>query len=273
MSSEPAKEDRSGLSLVDVEVWLGSSCVLAGVSMRIPAGQIVGLVGPNGAGKSTLLNAISGLTPLRRGKILVGHLEIQGMRPYMVSYHGVGRTFQGGQLIPELSVLDNVLLGRHKLMRRNVVSAALGLGEHSQQTMHVEKACEVLKRIGVLKLAYRQASELSYGQQKLVELARALASEPAVLLLDEIAAGVSPRIKEQLQELLKPLSSELKVTQLVVEHDMRFLTAITDTLTAMDAGQVISAGSAAEVLAAPNVRASMGGMVGAYSDSAHEGEL
>jgi ABC-type branched-subunit amino acid transport system ATPase component len=257
--------------MFDVEVYFDASCVLDGVSISIPAGQIVGLVGPNGAGKSTLLNAVSGLAPLRRGRILVGQLEIQGMRPHMVTYRGVGRTFQGAQLIPELSVLDNVLLGRHKLMRRNAVSAALGLGARSEARMHVEKAYEVLKRIGILKLRYRQASELSYGEQKLVELARALASEPSVLLLDEIAAGVSPRIKEQLQELLRPLSSELKLTQLVVEHDMRFLTAITDSFIAMDAGQVIHSGSAAEVLAAPQVRASIGGLASDYSDIAEEG--
>lgn len=215
------------------------------ISFKLHAGEIMGLIGPNGAGKSTTFNLITGVLPLTKGDIQFQGKQIDNLRARDIARLGIGRTFQHVQLIPTMSVLENVALGAH--LRRNVgvVSAALHTERRSEAELLHEAAVQ-LERVGLGDYLYEEAGNLALGQQRILEIARALAADPILLLLDEPAAGLRYKEKQELAQVLNQLSQE-GMSILLVEHDMDFVMNLTDHLVVMDFGTKLAEGKPAEI--------------------------
>ena len=230
------------------------------LSFSIRAGEILGLIGPNGAGKSTTFNLISGGLPLTSGEVVFRGEPIAGLQPYEIAARGIGRTFQHVKLIPQMSVLDNVALGAYLRGRAGVMSArtatrSRGRSAHARRSGARDRALRLSDRI---RSTQREACAL--GQQRIVEIARALAADPTLLLLDEPAAGLRYLEKQQLAQLLRSLR-EQGMTILLVEHDMEFVMGITDRLVVMDFGEMLATGEPTEIQRNPAVReAYLGGV-------------
>ena len=213
-------------------------------------GHVHALIGPNGAGKSTLINMLSGVVLPDSGVIRYRGADIAGARPHAICVLGVGRSFQNLRLFGELSVLDNVLLGRHSRMTNGFWVSLLGLpGAREQERLARVRARELIAMVGLSHLADTPAGSLPYGLQRRVELARALATEPSLLLLDEPAAGLNPQETAELGALLARISASCGITLLMVEHHMDLVMAISDHVIVLDYGVKIAEGKPAEVQA------------------------
>jgi ABC-type branched-subunit amino acid transport system ATPase component/ABC-type branched-subunit amino acid transport system permease subunit len=229
------------------------------LSFAIGAGEIVGLIGPNGAGKSTMFNLISGALPLTRGHIAFDGEVIDSRQPFEIAKRGIGRTFQHVKLIPGMSVLDNVALGAYLRGTANVVRAALRLDRREEARTRCEAAA-LVDRVGLGEFLHAPAGSLSLGKQRIAEIARALAADPVLLLLDEPAAGLRFLEKRELARLLENLRGE-GMTLLLVEHDMEFVMGLTDRVVVMDFGEKLAEGSPAEIQSNPVVlEAYLGGV-------------
>ena len=242
------------LAVEGISVSFGGLQALAGVDMTIPPGEIRGLIGPNGAGKSTLLNVISGLTAPDRGAVRLDAVDVTRLGPHRIAALGVARTFQGTALFPTMTVLENVMIGRHRHTRTGVLGAAVFSRRMRDEERDArEKAEAALAFVEMLELRDRPGGELSYGQQRSVEIARALALEPALLLLDEPAAGLSPPRVAALDALLRRIRQDKGITVLVVEHVLRLVMEISDCVTVLNSGQKIAEGPPKEVCNDPAV--------------------
>ena len=229
------------------------------VSFQVHAGEIVGLIGPNGAGKSTMFNLISGVLPLSSGEVHFKGERIDGAPSRRIVSLGIGRTFQHVKLMPQMTVLENVALGAH-------LRGQAGLGQAVMQMSRAEEdrllylSAEQIRRVGLGDLMYEQAGNLALGQQRILEIARALCTDPDLLLLDEPAAGLRLKEKEQLARLLSQLRAE-GMAVLIVEHDMDFVMELTDRLVVMEFGTRIAEGVPKEVQQHPAVLAAyLGGL-------------
>jgi branched-chain amino acid transport system permease protein len=230
------------------------------LSFEIRSGEILGLIGPNGAGKTTMFNLISGALPLTRGAIAFGGVRIAGLDPYVIARLGVARTFQLVRLLPAMSVLDNVAFGAYLRGSAGFFRAALRLDRQEEARAMAEAAVQI-GRVGLAAQLHALAGSLPLGQQRLVEIARALAADPRLLLLDEPAAGLRYGEKQELAALLGSLKRE-GMTILLVEHDMDFVMGLTDRLVVMDFGEKLAEGLPIEIQANPLVReAYLGGVV------------
>lgn len=226
---------------------------LSEVDLVLHAGEVLAVIGPNGAGKSTLLNLLSGNTPPTRGTIRVGDTELAGAAAHVVARHGVARSFQTPSLFGDMSVHETVLVGAHLRGRVGLVRSALPTpGAVREERRLVESAERALHAVGLHHLRDRPATELSLGQQKLVEIARALAREPDVLLLDEPGAGLNSGEKTELATTLRTLR-DTGTAVLVIEHDMEFVMGVADRVHVLDFGETLRVGSPAEVQADPAV--------------------
>jgi len=225
----------------------------------LKAGEIMGLIGPNGAGKSTTFNLITGVLPVTSGAVnFMGH-QLEKLRSREIAKLGVGRTFQHVQLLPTMTVLENVAIGAH--LRRNVgvVSATLHTERKSEAELLHEAAVQ-LERVGLGDHLYEEAGNLALGQQRILEIARALAADPVLLLLDEPAAGLRYKEKQELAKVLDQLRNE-GMSILLVEHDMDFVMNLTDHLVVMDFGTKIAEGRPEEIQKNPAVlEAYLGGI-------------
>jgi len=236
---ERARKEFGGLVAVD------------DLSFEIRPGEILGLIGPNGAGKSTMFNLISGALPLNRGTITFNGQPIGGRQPFQIAQLGIARTFQHVKLIGGMSVLDNVALGAYLRGRAGVTRAALRLDRREEAEVRADAARQ-LARVGLADALHAPAGSLPLGRQRIVEIARALAADPLLLLLDEPAAGLRFLEKEELTLLLRSLR-ETGITILLVEHDMDFVMGLTDRLVVMDFGQKLAEGLPADIQRNPVV--------------------
>jgi len=245
-----------GEALLDVRKirkTFGGLVAVNDISFTIRAGDIVGLIGPNGAGKSTTFNLVSGVLPLTAGEVELLGQRVDGRESRDIARAGLSRTFQHVKLVPDMTVLENVALGTYLRTRSGTMSAMLGLNQAEERQARAE-ALRQLRRIGLAGQAHELAGNLALGPQRLVEIARALASDPSLLLLDEPAAGLRHKEKEALAEVLKQLKAE-GLSLLLVEHDMDFVMKLTDRIVVMEFGRHLMDGTPAEVQASPAVRA------------------
>ena len=229
------------------------------ISFNVHAGEIIGLIGPNGAGKSTTFNLISGVSPATRGSVTFLGERIDNMPARHIAKRGIGRTFQHVQLLGNMSVLENVALGAHLRTRGGVVQCSLHL-DRPREAQLLHEAAGQLKRVGLGDYLYEQAGNLALGQQRILEIARALAADPVLLLLDEPAAGLRYKEKQDLARVLGHLRDE-GMSILLVEHDMDFVMRLTSHLVVMDFGTKLAEGAPAAIQANPVVlEAYLGGI-------------
>jgi len=238
-----------------VSVRFGGVAALSDVSFTVAPGSTHALIGPNGAGKSTCLNVLSGVYGASAGSVRYGGRELRGLRPHRVAALGVSRTFQNISLSPTATVLDNLLLARHRLMRAGFVSDGLRLpGARRERARHEDRVREIAALIGLEPALDRGVRTLSYGSRKRVELARALCAEPGLVLLDEPVAGMTREESAAMADGIAAARGELGISALVVEHDMAFVMGIADRVTVLDFGRRIADGTPADVQRDPEVR-------------------
>ena len=239
----------------EVTVRFGGVTALSEVSFTVAPGSTHALIGPNGAGKSTCLNVLSGVYAANAGSVRYGGRELRGLRPHRVAALGVSRTFQNISLSAGATVLDNLLLARHRLMRAGFVSDGLRLPRaRRERVRHEARVREIAALVGLEPAIERQVRTLSYGTRKRVELARALCAEPGLVLLDEPVAGMTREESTAMAAAIGSARGELGISALVVEHDMAFVMGIADRVTVLDFGRRIADGTPAEVQRDPEVR-------------------
>jgi branched-chain amino acid transport system permease protein len=247
------------LEVREVRRKFGGLVAVKGLSFVIHPGEILGLIGPNGAGKTTTFNLITGGLPLTSGEVVFRRKPISGLPPYKIAARGIARTFQHVRLIPQMTVIDNVALGAYLRGRSGVARAALRLDRAEEARTRAE-AVRAIERCGLQAHTFDAAGSLPLGQQRIVEIARALAADPTLLLLDEPAAGLRYLEKQQLASLLRSLR-EQGMTILLVEHDMEFVMGLTDRLVVMDFGEMLAVGEPQVIQRDPAVReAYLGGV-------------
>ena len=221
------------------------------VTIQIPPLSIVSIIGPNGAGKTTLFNMLTGLYKPSSGRILLGDRDITRARPDIITGLGVARTFQNIRLFGAMTALENVLVGRHCRMRTGLFGSIIRPPRARREEKEArEAAADRLTYVGLKPRQFEQlATNLSYGDQRRVEIARALASEPTLLLLDEPTAGMNPQESSALTAFMRQLRDELKLTILLIEHDMKVIMDVSERITVLDHGEKIAEGPPAEVRA------------------------
>ena len=225
------------------------------LDFEIAEGAIASVIGPNGAGKTTLFNMLTGLYRPSGGAITFGGREISGSRPDRIMAMGIARTFQNIRLFPTMSALENVMIGQHARMRAGLFGSILRPPRVRAEERHVRAtARETLEYVGLAEeLADQTAANLSYGDQRRVEIARALASDPTVLLLDEPTAGMNPLESAALTEFIRKVRDERKLTILLIEHDMKVVMGVSERITVLDHGTKIAEGAPEEVRRDPKV--------------------
>ena len=242
------------LDVRDVTLEFAGLRALRGVSVSVAEGALTALVGPNGAGKTSLLNCVGGFYTPTSGSIEFQGRPIHGLSPHRIAERGIARTFQFVELFRHMSVLDNILLGRHRHMRAGVVAGALFWGrsrrEEIREREHVERIIEFLE---VERFRKELIANLPFGIQKLVAIGRALAVAPTLLLLDEPSTGMNREEKENLARFMLRIKHELGTTMLWIEHDMELVADLADTVTVLDFGEKIAEGSPDIVLRDPRV--------------------
>ncbi len=242
------------LRVQDVGVRFGGIVALDGVSFDVMPGEIVGLIGPNGAGKTTLFNCLSRLYECNRGEIAFAGRPLTRVPRHRVAALGIGRTFQNLALFRSMSVLDNVMVGRHCRSHGGFFANAVRLPLVAREERAVRaKADELVSLLGLDAVAARRVADLPFGTQKRVELARALAAEPKLLLLDEPASGLNHEEVGGLGGLIRTIRDRLALTVLLVEHHMNLVMSISDRVVALNFGRKIAEGSPAEVRGHPEV--------------------
>ncbi|NLY91302.1 MAG: ABC transporter ATP-binding protein [Firmicutes bacterium] len=238
----------SMLKLEDVSMWFGGVAALKNFNLEVSQGEIVGLIGPNGAGKTTVFNIITGVYKPSRGKVYFLDREITGLRPDLITKAGIARTFQNIRLFKGLSVMENVLIAHHLHLKANYLEAILKLpGYRREERRMREESLALLERVGLADLRNERASALSYGMQRRLEIARALATNPKLLLLDEPAAGMNPKEAEDLTEFIKELRTEFDLSILLIEHHMDVVLNISKRIYVLDYGVMIASGRPEEV--------------------------
>jgi branched-chain amino acid transport system ATP-binding protein len=239
------------LEVDDLSISFGGIMALAGVDLQVQAEEILSVIGPNGSGKTTLFNCISGVYRPEEGQILFQEKSLLGLTPDSVAQRGLARTFQNLRLFLHMTVLDNLLLGRHLHFQKNLFQVLLRL--RKEEIRHREKVEEIIDFLDLQ--AYRQArvSDCPYGVQKRVEMGRALATEPYLLLLDEPISGLTAEEKEETAYRINEIRGRYKTAILLVEHDLRIASRLADRMIALDYGRKIAEGTPEDVQRTPEV--------------------
>ena len=244
----------ASLKIDHVTKRFGGVIALNDVSFDVTQGEIHGLIGPNGAGKTTLFNLITGIYSPTEGKIELNGRSLVGMSPHQTANLGIARTFQNIRLFKQLSVLDNVKAGLHNHHPYSTLSGILRLPSYRKVEKEMDdRAMELLKVFDLEKYADHQAANLPYGQQRKLEIARALATDPKLLLLDEPAAGMNPNETGELMDMIRFVRDEFHMTILLIEHDMKLVSGICEELTVLNFGEVLAQGKTSDVLNDPKV--------------------
>lgn len=246
--------NQSALSLKNVSITFGESTVVKETSFDLRNDELAALVGPNGAGKTALLNAMCGIYRISNGSISLFGDRIDGMSPAHVARKGMGRSFQHGEILPALSVLDNLLSAEHKALRSSLFLQGLYFGPYRKREIEArERVEEVIEFFELEKYRRQPAGGLSFGLQKLVGVARAVCTRPKVLLLDEPSSGLTREEKEDFARFLLRLRYDMKIPILWVEHDMQMVTDLADRVIALDYGLKIAEGTPSEIVRHPDV--------------------
>jgi branched-chain amino acid transport system ATP-binding protein len=245
------------LEIQNLSMIFGGLTALDNVSLNLEKGSITAVIGPNGAGKTTLFNCITGLYKPPTGSITFKGQRIDGMKPYKIAALGLGRTFQNIELFSKMTTMDNLLLGRHLHMKTGIWSGGTFFRRSSraaaEEIAHRQKVEEIIDFLDLQHARDRFVGGLPYGTQKVVELGRALATEPEVLLLDEPVAGMNMEEKQDLMIWLGDIKEELGITLLIIEHDMRLVMEISDEVMVLNYGEPIAQGKPEEVQNHPEV--------------------
>jgi branched-chain amino acid transport system ATP-binding protein len=237
-----------------VTMRFGGLSAVKALTMKVPTGSLYGLIGPNGAGKTTVFNVLTGVYSPTEGEIEFDGVRLDGMKPYEITRLGVARTFQNIRLFAEMTVLQNVMTAHHLRTRQMISDAVLGTARHRREEQDTERrALDLLKIFGLERVAGEAATGLPYGSQRRLEIARALATEPKLLLLDEPAAGMNPNEALDLMRLIRWLRDEFRLTILLVEHNMKVVMGICERVQVIDYGEEIALGSPAEIQRNPRV--------------------
>jgi len=247
-------------SATDLLVVDGVTCRFGGVvavhnvSFAVAQGELFGLIGPNGAGKTTLFNIVTGLTTPSGGRLRYQGTDITGLLPHRVAERGIARTFQNVRLFGELSALENVMIARHVRTRSGLISGVLGLSAARREEGATRaRAAELLALVGLADRADERARNFSYGDQRRLEIARALAVEPELLLLDEPAAGMNTGEKRALSDLIRSVRAQLHLTILLIEHHVPLVMDLCDRIAVLNFGELIALGPPADVRKSPAV--------------------
>ena len=233
------------LTVNNLTMKFGGLTAVNNVSFTVHENSIFGLIGPNGAGKTTLFNIISGVLEPLSGRITFKEEEIQGLKPYQINMKGIARTYQKINLFNNMTVLENVMVGMHTKLKAGLLASITGMNFHEENEAY-EQSLELLDFIGLSHAAENLAKNLSYGQQRLLEIGRALASEPALLLLDEPAAGMNTKEKNDLMDLVKKIKKS-GVTILIIEHNMKVIMGIAECICVLNNGLKIAEGKPKEI--------------------------
>ncbi|MCX4388433.1 ABC transporter ATP-binding protein [Micromonospora peucetia] len=251
MEAVPTREPL--LEVDKVTLRFGGVVALNEVDFTLYKGEILGLIGPNGAGKTTCFNAMTGIYQPTEGQIRFRGQKISGKKRHQITKMGMARTFQNIRLFPEMTALENVLVGTDAHNKTSVISALFRLPRYwKEERESREKAERLLEFVGIRGRLHEFARNLSYGEQRRLEIARALATDPALLCLDEPAAGFNPAEKEELLQLIRQIR-DTGVTVLLIEHDMRLVMGVTDRIVVLEFGKKIAEGLPAEVRDNPKV--------------------
>ncbi len=240
------------LEVTNLSKNFGGLAAVSGINMKIEKGQLVGLIGPNGAGKTTFFNLLTGVYEPSEGLIELNidnkKKQIGGMKPYKITELGLARTFQNIRLFKSMTVLENVKLAMHKNAGYGLPSALLRTSKfYNAERWIEEKACEYLQEVGLYRKRHELATNLPYGEQRRLEIARALATEPVILFLDEPAAGMNPQETDDLTKLIYHLRDKYNLTIVLIEHDMSLVMSLCENIFVLNYGQLIAHGSPDEI--------------------------
>jgi branched-chain amino acid transport system ATP-binding protein len=242
------------LKVDQVGIRFGGLKAVSDLNMELKQGELVGLIGPNGAGKTTFFNLLTGVYVPTEGTVSLSREKLNGLPPHRITRKGISRTFQNIRLFSELSVLDNVKVAYHSLAKHSMLSSILRLPSYfSGEKEMEEKAIEFLKIFKLEGFLNEKAKNLPYGQQRRLEIARALAAYPKLLLLDEPAAGMNPQETHELMELIAFIRERFSLTVLLIEHDMQLVMGVCERIYVLDHGQLIAQGTPEEIRNNPKV--------------------
>lgn len=242
------------LKIENLSKSFGGLKAVSNLNIEIREGELIGLIGPNGAGKTTVFNLLTGVYEPTEGKMLFQEKDVSRLKPYQVTHRGIARTFQNIRLFNDLSVIDNVKIAYHQHAGYGTASAILRLPGYFRGEAEMEtKALELLKIFHLENKARETAKNLPYGEQRRLEIARALGAQPKLLLLDEPAAGMNPQETHDLMEMIRWIRDEFKLTILLIEHDMSLVMGVCERIYVLDYGTIIAKGTPAEIKSNPKV--------------------
>ncbi|MCC8097266.1 MAG: ABC transporter ATP-binding protein [Eubacterium sp.] len=242
------------LKTENLTIRFGGLTAVENLNVDVNKGEIVAIIGPNGAGKTTAFNMITGVYNPTEGDVIFNGNKINGKRPDQIAYLGIARTFQNIRLFRELTVLENVLIANHLRIKSNVISSIIRMpGARREEKEMLKNSLELLKIVGLYELKDEKAQNLPYGLQRRLEIARALATKPTLLLLDEPAAGMNPKETEELSEFITQIRKQFDISILLIEHHMQLVMDISDRIYVLEYGRTIAKGVPEVVQSDPKV--------------------